>query len=131
MENNGKLFYQDEYEARSAAISASGKTWQEIAYHPWPSMKPESAYAKFRCRMNRDGDQQFTLREEIAIMRLCGHYDFLYHLCDETLHARPPRIAPEDEEVKLVDAINGAASVLQKAMTQLERLRSRHVKAAA
>jgi hypothetical protein len=43
--------------------------------------------------------------------------------CDETLHARPDRKAPKDEEVKLVEAINGAAATMQKAMRQLEHLR--------
>jgi len=42
--------------------------------------------------------------------------------CDETLHARPDRQAPEDEKVRLVEAINSAATTMQKAMRQLERM---------
>lgn len=56
------------------------------------------------------------------------------YVCDETLHARPDRKAAADEEVRLVEAINGAASVLDKAVRQLEHLRSRNhpaIKAAA
>lgn len=120
---SSRLFYHDEYEARATAVSASGKTWQQFADHLYGRlMKPESAYAKFRARMNREGDQQFTAREDIAIMLFAGQYDLLYHLCDETSHARPPRIAPEDQVVSLAETMTACAETMRTVMAQIERL---------
>ena len=47
------------------------------------------------------------------------------YMCDETMHARPDRKAPEDEEVKLVAAITSAASVMERAMKQLDYLQNK------
>lgn len=40
-------------------------------------------------------------------------------------HARPDRKAPEDEQVRLVDAINTASLTLTKAIRQLEMLQNK------
>lgn len=119
-----KLFYEDEYEALGLMISTSEKTYQEVAHFLFPHMKPNSAYARLKVCLHPDGDQRLTFGQIVAVMKFCERYDPLMHACDETLHARPDRKSPADEEVKLVEAINGAASVLTKAMAQLEHLRA-------
>jgi hypothetical protein len=47
------------------------------------------------------------------------------HACDETLHARPDRKTAADEEVKLVEVLNGAANTMNRAMKALEQLKNR------
>lgn len=121
----GRLFYDDEYDALNAAVGNSGRELKEIACALWPGMKPESAYAKLKACLNPLGDQRFRFHEFVALMRFCGQYDPLYFLCDETLHARPPRIAPEDEEVKLVEVIASATETCNRALAALEKLRER------
>lgn len=126
-----KLFYEDEFEALNLMVSNSGKTIKELAGFLFPHMKPESAYARLKSCLNSEGDQRLTFGQIVAAMKFCGCYDPLMYACDETLHARPDRKSPEDEEVKIVEAINGAADVMNKAMKQLENLRARSIVRAA
>lgn len=122
-----KLFYEDEYEALNLMVSNSQKSAKELAYFLFPHLKPESAYARLKSCLNPEKDERLTFGQIIAAMKFCECYDPLMFACDETLHARPDRKAPEDEEVKLVEAINGAADVMNKAMRQLENLRTRGI----
>ena len=129
-----KLFYEDEYEALSLMVSHGSKSPKELACYLFPHMKPDSAYARLKSCLNPDKDERLTFGQIIAAMNFCECYDPLMYACDETLHARHDRKAAADEEVRLVEAINGAANVLDKAMRQLEHLRSRNhnaIKAAA
>jgi hypothetical protein len=126
--DSGRLFYDDEYDALNTAVSNSGRELKAIAQAIWPGMKADSAYAKIKACLNRLGDQQFKFHEYIALMRFCGQYDPLFYICDETLHARPPRIAPEDEEVKLVEALTCAIETVNRATAALERLKDRERK---
>jgi len=119
---NHKLFYDDEFEALQLMVSSSGKSVKEIAAFLWPDMKPESAYAKLKSCLNPKGDENLRFGQVIALMKFCNSFDPLYYACDDTLHARPDRKTPEDESVKLVEAIEGAANIMTKAMAQLERL---------
>lgn len=121
---NYKLFYDDEFEALQNMVSGSGKTFKEIAAHLWPDMKPESAYAKLKACLNPKGDENLRFGQVVALMKFCNCYDPLFYICDETMHARPDRKAPEDESVKLVEVIEGAADTMTKAMAALERLQS-------
>jgi len=127
MVGNQKLFYDDEIEAIGQMLANSERTHKELAGFLFPDLSIDSAYAKLKACLSPTGDQRLRFGQVIAAMRFCGQYDPLYHACDETLHQRPARVAPEDEEVKLVEAINGAATMMNKAMSQLERLRSRGV----
>lgn len=126
-----KLFYEDEFEALNLMVSNSQKTVKELAGFLFPHMKPDSAYARLKACMTANGDQRLTFGQIIAAMRFCESYHPLMFMCDETLHARPDRKSPEDEEVKIVEAINGAAEIMNKAMKQLESLRSRSIVRAA
>jgi len=121
----GRLFYDDEFDALAQMIANGPYELKEVACHLWPGMKKDSACSKIKACLNPQGDQEFKLYEIIAAMKFCGQFDPLFYLCDETLHARPPRVAPEDEEVKLVEAISTAAKVMQSAMAQIERLQPR------
>lgn len=117
-----KLFYEDEHEALQLMVSSSGKSIKEIACFLWPDMKPESAYAKLKACLNPKGDEQFKFGQVIALAKFCNSYEALQYFCDETMHARPDRKAPEDDMVKLSETIQGAADVLAKATAALERL---------
>lgn len=120
-----KLFYDDEFDAIQQAISGSGKTFKEVAAHIFPDMKPDSAYARLKACCNPDGDQRLTFGQVIRLMNFCGRHDPLYHACDETLHARPDRKAPEDEAVKLAEVIGNAAHTMERAMKALDHLKVR------
>lgn len=117
-----RLFYEDEYDALNAMVGGSGKTIKQCAAFLFPDMKPDSAYAKLKDQLNPLGSEELKFRQVIALMKFCETYDPLLYACDETYHARPDRKAPEDEAVRLVEAINGAAEIMTKAMRQLERL---------
>lgn len=119
-----RLFYEDEFDALASMIGESGKSIKECALFLYPDMKAESAYAKLKDQLNQRGSEELKFRQVLALMKFCDCFDPLMYACDETLHARPDRKAPADEEVRLVNAINGAADVLSRAMHQLERLRA-------
>jgi len=123
-----KLFYDDEYEALQLTVSASGRSFKEAAQHLFPHMRSESAYARLKSCLNPDRDERLTFGQIIALMQFCGRFDPLMYACDETLHARPDRKAPEDEEVRLVAAMSEAAAVMHKAMRQIEALQARSAK---
>lgn len=118
-----KLFFEDEYEALNLMISNSGKTAKELAVFLFPHLKMDSAYARLKACLNSEKDERLTFGQIIAAMKFCERYEPLMYACDETLHARPDRRAPKDEEVRLVEAMNSASSMLAKAMKQLEVLR--------
>lgn len=119
-----KLFFDDEYEALNLMISHGKKTAKELASYLFPHLKIDSAYARLRACMNPEKDERLTFGQIVAAMNYCEAYEPLMYACDETLHARPDRKAPEDEEVRLVEAINGAASALNRAMQKLDHLQA-------
>lgn len=119
-----KLFYDDEYEALNMMLSNSQRTAKELAGFLFPHLKMDSAYARLKACLNPEKDERLTFGQIIAAMNFCECYDPLMFACDETMHARPDRKAHEDEEVRIVEAINAAAGVMQKAMRQLEHLQS-------
>ena len=121
----GKLFFEDEYEALNLMISNSEKSAKELAVFLFPHLKVDSAYARLKSCLNPERDERLTFGQIIAAMRFCESYEPLMYACDETQHARPDRRAPEDEEVRLVEAIHGAAAMMQRAMRQLEHMQAR------
>lgn len=120
-----KLWFDDEFEALNLMISNSQKSSKELASFLFPHLKPDSAYARLKACLNPEKDERLTFGQIVAAMKFCECYEPLLYACDETFHARPARISPADEEVKIVEAINGAAEIMQKAMKQMEVLRSR------
>jgi len=120
-----KLFYDDEFDAIATAIGNSGTPFKIVAAHMFPDMKPESAYSRLKECCNPTGDQRLTFGQVVRLMAFCECYDPLYHACDETLHARPDRKAPEDEAVKLMEVINGAANTLERAARALDHIKAR------
>lgn len=120
-----KLFYDDEFDAIATCIGNSGKPFKLVAAHIFPDMKPESAYARLKECCSPLGDQRLTFGQVIRLMTYCECYDPLQYICDETLHARPDRKAPEDEAVKLVEVIASAANTMERAMKAMEHLKAR------
>jgi hypothetical protein len=120
-----KLFYDDEFDAIATAIGNSGKPFKIVAAHMFPDLKPESAYAKLKACCSPTGGERLTFGQVIRLMAFCEQYDPLLHACDETLHARPDRKAPEDEAIKLVEVLNGAAQTMERAMRAMEHLQAR------
>ena len=120
-----KLFYDDEFDAIATAIGNSGKPFKLVAAHIFPDMKPESAYSRLKECCNPMGTQHLTFGQVIRLMAYCESYDPLQYACDETLHARPDRKAPEDEAVKLVEVIASAANTMERAMRAMEHLKAR------
>lgn len=119
-----KMFYEDEYEALALMVSNSGKSVKEIANFLWPEMKPESAYAKLKACLNPKGDENLRFAQVLTLMKFCNSYEPLEYTCDETMHARPDRKAPEDDIVRLSETIQSAADVLAKATIALERIQN-------
>ena len=65
----GRLFYDDEFEAIRASIEG-GKGYKAAATFLWPTMKPESAYARLKACTNTHGDQQLRFGEVVALMQI-------------------------------------------------------------
>ena len=120
-----KLFYEDEFDALNQMIIHSIKTSKEVSCFLFPHLKPESAYARLKACLNPEKDERLTFGQIIAAMNFCQSYDPLMFACDESLHARPDRRQVKDEEVRLVEAINGAAAIMIRAMNQLENLKGK------
>lgn len=120
-----KLFYDDEFDAIATAIGASGKPFKEVASHMFPDMKVESAYARLKDCCNPTGSQRLTFGQVVRLMDFCNAYDPLHFACDETLHARPDRKAPQDEAIKLVEVIENAASTMDRALRALDHIKAR------
>lgn len=120
-----KLWFEDEYEALNLMVSNSATSSKELAGFLFPHMKLDSAYARLRTCLNPEKDERLTFGQIVAAMKFCECYEPLMYACDETSHARPARVSPADEEVKLVEAITGAAEVMNKAMKQLDCMRMR------
>lgn len=120
-----KLFYDDEFDAITTAIGDCGKPFKIVAAHMFPDMKPESAYARLKNCCSPTGTERLTFGQVIRLMVFCEAYDPLMHACDETLHARPDRKAPEDEAIKLAEVMNAAANTMERAMRAMEHLQAR------
>lgn len=115
-------FYEDEYEAMRMTISDSDRSFKEVAAYLFPDRKPDSAYSRLKACLNEDKDERLTFGQVIRMCKFCERWHALMYFCDQTMHARPPRMAVEDQQVQLTSAINSAAATLQNAMAQLERL---------
>lgn len=120
-----KLFYDDEFDALATAIGASGKAFKEVAAFTFPDMRAESAYARLKDCCSPTGTQRLTFGQTVRVMNYCGAYDPLMHACDETLHARPDRKAPEDEALKLTEIIEGAAATMERALKAIDYIKAR------
>ena len=114
------LFYDDWKEAVSHAITDSGREFKDVALELWgKSLKPGTAYAKLKACLDENGDEKLGVGELLALMQYCGQYDPLYHLCDETFHARPAQITYDEEALSLEREI---AAGLKRQNALLERL---------
>lgn len=118
-----RLFFEDEFDAYAEMIGKSGKTQKECAHFLWPDMKQASAIAKLQQCLDRHGDERLKFGQVVALMTFCGRFDPLMYACDETLHARPERKSPADQEQRLVEVIDKAAHTLQRAMQELGNMR--------
>jgi hypothetical protein len=107
-----QMWFDDEFEALNLMISNS----KRLAGFLFPHLKPDSAYARLKSCLSHDKDERLTFGQIIAAMKFCECYEPLLF---------PARVSPKDEEVKLVEAISGATETLNKAMRQLENLRTR------
>ncbi|CAN7704606.1 hypothetical protein LJR066_005723 [Acidovorax sp. LjRoot66] len=117
-----KTLYDDEFDAIATAIGNSGKPFKLVAAHMFPDMKAESAYARLKDCCNPTGTQRLSFGQVLRLMQFCGCYDALYYACDETLHARPDRKAPEDHVVRLAEIIDTATATMNAALKALAQV---------
>jgi hypothetical protein len=120
-----KLFYDDEFDALTAAIHSSGKPFKLVAAHLFPDMRPESAYARLKSCTSTLGDQRLTFGQVIRLMVFCGTFDPLMYACSETGHAPPELQAPEDEAAHLASIIKEASQTIERAARALEQSQAR------
>ena len=117
-----KNLYDDEYDALNQMIANSDKSAKELAAFLFPERKLDSAHARLRACLNPERDERLTFGQIVAAMRFCGRFDPLMYACDETLHARPDRKAPEDQAARIADVIDGATTTLNAALKALAQL---------
>lgn len=114
--------YDDEYDALAQMIANSSKTAKDLAGYLFPHLKMESAYARLKACLNPEKDERLTFGQILAAMRFCGTFDPLMYACDETLHARPERKAPEDQAARIAETIDHATATLNTALKALAAL---------
>lgn len=117
--------YEDEYDALNRMVANSSKSAKELAVYLFPHLKMDSAYARLKACLNPEKEDKLSLGQVIAAMRFCGTYDPLQFICDETLHTRPERKAPEDHAARIAEAIDGATATLNVALKALAQLQAR------
>jgi hypothetical protein len=122
-----KLFYDDEFDAITSAIGASGKQFKEVAVFMFPDMKVESAYARLKDCCSPAGSQRLSYGQVIRLMNFCEAYDPLRYACDETLHAHPDRHTPDDKLVGLAEVIHSAADTMNKALKAIEHVQAQRI----
>lgn len=120
-----RLFFEDEFEALNLMVSNSRRSRKELAAFLFPEMKIDSAVARLAACLNASKNEKLTFGQIIAAMNFCESYEPLLFACDETLHGRPERKAPGDEEIKIVQVISGAAETIKAAMRMLENVQKR------
>lgn len=116
------LFYDDEHQAIRRVIE-EGLGYKKTAGHLWPWMKPESAYAKLKHAVAGTNGESLKFGEVIAICRLNGRFDAIFHACDELGLHRPVRKVVTDEKARLTSIMESTAQTLANAMDALRRLR--------
>jgi hypothetical protein len=116
-----KLFYGDENEALRSAIE-SGKGYKATAAYLWPSLKPETAYARIKACVNEDKAEKFAFSEIIALCNFNGRFDPLMYACDETHHDRPQERAPADKHAQLMQQFIQTGEQMKRIADQIERL---------
>ncbi len=102
-----------------AAIERN-KGYKATAFHLFPTMKPETAYAKLKAKC--EGLAPLRFDEVVEICRFNRAADPLYFLADELSHARPAFKAPADRAAELITTFNANALALQRLGAQIERL---------
>lgn len=114
-------FYDDHFQALRAAIE-SGQGYKKTANHLWPSMKPESAYARLKNCTSGTADQKLDLAEVATLCQFNGRYDPLMWLCDETMHSRPAQRNAKDLARDLAAQIQESAESQKRTLVKLEQL---------
>lgn len=120
MEAGYKLYYEDGREALRHVIE-NGKGYKPTAHFLWPSMNPDSAYARLKSCTKQDGDQKLEFDEVILVMTFNDRFDALMHACDQVHHDRPARRAPEDRQAQLIGEFNQS---VEKLASLAEQIRS-------
>lgn len=115
------LWYDTPEDSISDAIKDSGKTFKEVANVLWPSLKMDTAYARLKACLNPDKDEKLSFAEIILICKITGHFDPIFHACDELSLHRPVVKAPADEQAELMQAIHRQQQQLLTSMARLER----------
>lgn len=129
MSQQSPLWYDTDADAINAAITASGKTFKQVASALWPSMKMDSAYARLKNCLNPDKDEKLSFAEVIFICRETGNVDPIFHACDELSLHRPTPKAPADEKAELLNTIQRQQALLLQTMQRLERTNALQVAA--
>lgn len=114
-----QLFYDDANASVRHAIEG-GQGYKATAARLYPTMKPESAYAKLKAKC--EGREHLTFDEVVAICQFNRAADPLFFLCDELSHDRPAIKAPADRAAELISTFNANATALQALGAQIQRL---------
>ena len=115
------LLYDDEFHALRAMIEG-GKGYKATAMDLWPSMRPESAYARLKSCVNPDRDEKLGFGEIVRACRFNNRFDPLYYLCAETGHDTPRRIVHQDAIDALARQIAANMADSQRLMARLEQM---------
>lgn len=115
-------------EATAAAISSSDKEFKDVAAALYPSLKPQTAYAKLKDALGRKGERDGTLSadEHVWIANYVQRFQCLHYIASRCHHSMPQPVAPKDEladlyrkHIELSEQLVRLAPRLEKAEARL------------
>jgi hypothetical protein len=111
-------------EATSAAIANGQKEFKEVACALYPSMKPQSAYARLKESLAK-GDQKLSADDHIFIANFVQQFHYLHYAASRCHHSTPHPVAPQDELAELQRKFIAAAEALQRLAPRIEKAEGR------
>lgn len=114
-------------EATSAAIANSDKEFKDVAAALYPSLKPQTAYAKLKDSLGRKGERDSTLSadEHCWIANYTQQFHYLHYIASRCHHSMPQPVAPHDELAELQRRYIAATEQLQRLVPRIEKAETR------
>lgn len=112
-------FFDSAEDATRYAVQASGKSPKAVAAALWPSLKADSAYARFMNALNPEKPEKLTADEHAFVAEFCQRFEFLYFMAHRLGHSRPVLQLPENQIAELQDALFAKGDELKSILAQI------------
>lgn len=124
--DQGKLFYEDIYDAIGTTIMALGG-YKKVGYMLWPNMKMESAYARLKNCLERDKPEKLAPDELATLVRegrKAGCHAIPEFMADDAGYDRPNPKEPEDQIAELQREFISAVKIADRLADKIGTLQT-------